>query len=103
MLPSSTVIVIVAAVIVLLVAVIPLNFSPSMASSLLLLALLGGWGGVIVAILAARKVKEIYGAMLGLHHVGEALLLKLHLAMAEGIELPVGVSLPFSRVHSRVG
>jgi uncharacterized membrane protein YsdA (DUF1294 family) len=45
------------------------------ASTLLLLVLLGGWGGVIVAILAARKVKEIYGATLGLHHVGEALLL----------------------------
>ena len=74
-----------------------------MATALLLSALLGGRGGVVVAILAARKVKEIYRATLGLHHVGEALLLELHLAMAEGIELPVGFSLPSGRVHGWVG
>ena len=90
-------------VVILLVVVIPDNLSPLTASALLLLALLGRRGRVVVAILAARKVKEIFGVTLGLHHVGEALLLKLHLAMAEGIELPVGFSLPFGRVHGQVG
>jgi hypothetical protein len=48
----------------------PLHNLPHLTvSALLLSALLGGWGGVVVAILAAQKVKEIYGAMLGLHHV----------------------------------
>ena len=42
---------------------------------------------VVVTILAAWKIKEIDGAMLGLCHVGEALLLKLHLALVEGVEL----------------
>ncbi len=46
-----------------------------MVSALLLSALHRGRGGVVIAILAAQKVKEIDGATLGLHHVGEALLL----------------------------
>ena len=103
MLPSSAVIVIVAMVVILLIVVILHNLLPSMASTLLHSVLLGGRGGVVVAILADRKVKEIYGAMLGLHHVGEALLLKLHLTMSEDIELLVGFSLPFGRVHGQVG
>ena len=37
--------------------------------------------------------------MLGIFHAGETLLLKLHLALAEGVELSVGFSLPFGRVH----
>ncbi len=58
---------------------------------------------VVVTILAAWKIKEIDGAMLGLCHVGEALLLELHLAVAEGVELLMGCSLPFDRVYGWIG
>jgi hypothetical protein len=70
-LSSSVVIIIVVAAIL----VVLYNLPHLMVSALLLSALLGGRGGVFIAILAARKVKEIDGATLGLHHVGEALLL----------------------------
>ena len=57
MLPSSAVIAIVVAVVVLLVVVILHNLPLLTASALLLLVLLWGQGGVVVAILAAQKVK----------------------------------------------
>ena len=62
------------------------------------------WGvGKGQCIFAAWLIKEIDGATLGLCHVGEALLLELHLAVAEGVELTVGFSPPCSRVHGRIG
>jgi hypothetical protein len=95
---SIVIIVVVAAIVVLLY-----NLPHLTVSALLLSALLGGRGGAVIAILVVRNVKEIDGSTLGLHHVGEALLLLLHLAVAEGVELPVGFSLPFGRVRGPIG
>ncbi len=107
--PASThtslliVVVFVAAIVILLVVVILHNLPPGTVSTLILLMLLGRQGGVVVTILAAWDIKEIDVAMLGLCHVGVALFLELHLAVAEGAELVVGLSPPFGHMHGWIG